>query len=355
MASLPPAAIRRPLSYLLVAVGGLLTLGLSPLLVPGLYLLDLVTGHFRGRTVRYWLLACAVVWTEIIGLIGAVLASLWFFSGRRNPTGWMAANYRLEAWWGRRHYRNLRGLAGITIELENPEILNGRPTIVVARHSSHIDAVIPLLFVDHVGRRAFYTLKQDLQWAPAMDLVGNRTYNVWIDRAPRPGSPQFQKVEQLADRMTETDTCVIFPEGTFRTPERHADSVRRLSRTRPDLAEQAERLRYVLPPRPAGTLALLRGAPEADVVVLANYGVEGRSSIKEILATITEKRVVVVRGTRYPRSLLPNDDHGLATWLLERWTEMDDWIHDQLTTEPNRAQPPEPTDHQKPTGDIPDE
>jgi 1-acyl-sn-glycerol-3-phosphate acyltransferase len=321
----------------MVAVSGLLTLIASPIVLPVLYLADLVSGHWRGRLVRYWLLAGAVVWTEITGVIAATAIGLWFANGRRNPSGWMAANYRIECWWGRRHYRNLNIFAGVSIELDNPDILHGPPTIVLARHSSHIDALIPLLFVDAAGRRAFYTLKQDLKWAPAMDIVGDRTHNVWIDRAPRPGSPLFGKVEQLAARMTERDSCVIFPEGTFRTPERHASTITRLRRNRPDLADRAERLRYVLAPRPAGTLALLRGAPEADVVILANYGVEGRSSISEILATITEKRPVVVHGTRHARASLPTSDEDIASWLVDRWLEMDDWIHDHITPQPNGA------------------
>jgi hypothetical protein len=114
----------------MVAVSGLLTLIASPIVLPVLYLADLVSGHWRGRLVRYWLLAGAVVWTEITGVIAATAIGLWFANGRRNPSGWMAANYRIECWWGRRHYRNLNIFAGVSIELDNPDILHGPPGVL---------------------------------------------------------------------------------------------------------------------------------------------------------------------------------------------------------------------------------
>ena len=98
-----------------------------------------------------------------------------------------------------------------------------------------------------------------------------------------------------------------------------------------DLARRADRLRYVLPPRPAGTQALLRGAPDADVVVLANVGTENLSSIAEIIDTITEPHPIVVHATRHERATVPDDPDAFAEWLVERWLEMDDWIHDRVT------------------------
>ena len=215
---------------------------------------------------------------------------------------------------------------------------------MVARHSSHIDAVVPLLVLEDADRLARYTLKEDLKWAPAMDLVGDRTPNVWINRST-PSSEMFQQIEQLAAEMPDNSTCVIFPEGTFRTPERHEAAIERLRSSRDDLADKANGLRYVLPPRPAGTLSLMRGAPDADIVVLANVGVEGRSSIKEIIATITDKRPIEVHAIRHPRSTVPTDDDEINAWLIERWIEMDDWIHHRVL---ERTTAPEKPSHEQP-------
>ncbi|MEM9520561.1 MAG: 1-acyl-sn-glycerol-3-phosphate acyltransferase [Actinomycetota bacterium] len=329
MASLPRPLVRRPLTITIASVLAVVMAATSVIVVPVLYLTDLVTGSRRGRRTRAWLIITFTLWTEVIGLIGAASLAVVYINGRRNPEGWLQANYQLEHWWCRRHMRNLGLFAGVSVTLPDGSPLEGGRSIMVARHSSHIDAIVPLLVLAENGRLARYTLKEDLKWAPAMDLVGDRTPNVWINRST-PGSEMFEHVERLASEMPGDGTCVIFPEGTFRTQERHDRAIERLRGTREDLADKASGLRYVLPPRPAGTLALMRGAPDADVVVLANVGVEGSSSLKDIIATITDERPIEVHATRHPRHTVPEDEDLINSWLIERWLEMDDWIHHRV-------------------------
>ena len=132
---------------------------------------------------RTYLLITATLWTELVGVIGATALTVWFLNGRRNPDGWLSANYRLEFWWCKRHVTNLGAFAGVSITMPDPSPLAGGRSIMVARHSSHIDAIVPLLVLEDADRLARYTLKEDLKWAPAMDLVGDRTPNVWINRS----------------------------------------------------------------------------------------------------------------------------------------------------------------------------
>lgn len=338
VASIPRAAVRRPISYVVTTVVSLLFMVLTPVALPLLYLADLITGHPRGKRSRVWMLLGATIWFEYFGVFGATAIWLRYLGGRIDPDGWMAANYRLEFWWCRSHMRNLRLFAGVRINLIDDEPLRGHRSIVISRHSSHIDAIVPLTVLEVADRTPCYTLKQDLQWAPAMDLVGHRTRNVWIDRTPRPGSPMIAEIEQLAADMPADGSAVIFPEGTFRTQARHDRAIERLRGTRPDLADRANRLRYVLPPRPAGTLALLRGAPDADIVILANVGTEGRSEIADIIATIDEPHPITVLATRYARADVPEADDEFTEWLVDRWLEMDDWIHDRLAAAVHQPQ-----------------
>ena len=338
VASIPRAAVRRPISYLVTTVVSLLFMVLTPVALPVLYLVDVVTGRPRGKRSRVWMLLGATIWFEYLGLFGGAAIWLRYLGGRINPDGWMAANYRLEFWWCRSHMRNLQLFAGVRVTLLDDEPLRGPRSIVISRHSSHIDAIVPLTVLEMADRTPCYTLKQDLQWAPAMDLVGHRTRNVWIDRTPQPGSPMMAEIEELAADMPADGSAVIFPEGTFRTQERHDRAIERLRGTRPELADRADRLRHVLPPRPAGTLALLRGAPDADIVILANVGTEGRSEIADIVATIDEPHPITVMATRYARAEVPAGDDEFTEWLVDRWLEMDDWIHDQLAT--SAHQPP---------------
>ena len=36
--------------------------------------------------------------------------------------------------------------------------------------------------------------------------------------------------------------------------------------------------------------------------------------------------------TRHARADVPADEDEFTEWLVDRWLEMDDWIHDQLHT-----------------------
>jgi len=327
VASLPRTSIRRPISILVATTVALSIMVLTPVVLPILYLVDLLTGRPRGKRSRVWMLIGATLWFELFGVIGGGAVWVWYLGGRRDPAGYERANYTLEFWWCHRHQANIARFAGVTVSIPDPSPLLGERSIVIGRHSSHIDAIVPLIALAAAGRLPRYTLKEDLKWAPAMDIVGHRTPNVWINRTPRPGSPMFAEVERLAAEMPDDASAVIFPEGTFRTKERHDRAIERLTRTRPDLAERADRLRYVLPPRPAGTHALLRGAPDADLVILANVGTEGRSSIAEIIDSIDEPHPITVHATRHDRSSVPEDPDDFAGWLVDRWLEMDDWIH----------------------------
>ena len=67
--------------------------------------------------------------------------------------------------------------------------------------------------------------------------------------------------------------CCCIPEGGDWTPTRHRLAVAALRRRgRRAEAAQAVRMPHVLPPKPAGTLAALTAAPDADVVIFTHTG-----------------------------------------------------------------------------------
>ena len=122
---------------------------------------------------------------------------------------------------------------------------------------------------------------------------------------------------------------VIFPEGTFFTPARLEKAATRLASTRPELEGKARQLTKILPPRPAGFLALLRGSPGADIVLIANVGLENGGGMSELLAKIDHPTALRMHAWRYPRVEVPRDSDDAVAWLLDRWIEMDQWIVDQ--------------------------
>ena len=168
VASIPRAAVRRPISYGISTVAAVLFLTLTPVVLPLLYLTDLATGRARGKRARVWLLLGTTIWFEYLGVFGAVAIWLRYLGGRIDHEGWIAANYRLEFWWCRHHRNNLRRFAGVHITLLDDQPLHGGRSIIISRHSSHIDAIVPLTVLEMVGRIPCYTLKQDLQSLQAL-------------------------------------------------------------------------------------------------------------------------------------------------------------------------------------------
>ena len=83
---------------------------------------------------------------------------------------------------------------------------------------------------------------------------------------------------------------------------------------------------HVLPPRLGGALALLEGAPDADIVFCAHTGLEGAASLTDIRNGELVGRVVKIAYWRVPRSEVPRATQERTRWLLEKWSEVDDWI-----------------------------
>ncbi len=331
------ASVPRPLVRRLISIPGLTTafvLGVvaGVVVVPVLGIIDQLRGDRRFRLARVWMLALGVAFTELFAAAWCGLLWLRFALGRRirsEPS--MAAHTRAQRWWVRSHLRNLRWSGGLHLVIDEPDSTRIGNAIVVARHASHADAVLPAFLYGELGdRRLRYTLKDDLQWLPALDLAANRLPNVFVDRSPGPDSPLIGWLELLAGGVDDDSVGVIFPEGTFYTPERLDRAAERLAATRPDLEATARTLRYMLPPRPAGTLALFRGAPDADIILVGHVGIENFGSLAEIAKKVPLQAPMRVRMWRFDRSDVPTDEKEQTTWLLERWVEVDEWIADQV-------------------------
>ncbi|MDH3293298.1 MAG: acyltransferase, partial [Acidimicrobiia bacterium] len=125
---------------------------------------------------------------------------------------------------------------------------------------------------------------------------------------------------------------VIFPEGTYATPtsrRRVTDSLaRRVAAGHLDTAvvDYARSLASLLPPKPAGTLALLSNRPDADVVILGHVGLEGVAQFRGLRRQLPLRHPVVLRWWIHPREHLPHELDKLEAWLRHRWIELDQWV-----------------------------
>ncbi|CAN5692851.1 hypothetical protein BH24ACT4_BH24ACT4_22130 [soil metagenome] len=81
-----------------------------------------------------------------------------------------------------------------------------------------------------------------------------------------------------------------------------------------------------LPPRPAGTLALLDAAPDADVAILGHIGLEQLSSMSRLARSLPLRLPVRAELWRIPRAQVPLADDDRVEWLWQQWETLDAWV-----------------------------
>ena len=199
------------------------------------------------------------------------------------------------------------------------------PIVVLMRHASVIDNLVPATFVaaPH-GIRLRYVLKRELLSDPAIDIAGNRLPNVFIARGSDDAGREIERVRELARGLGPGEGMLIYPEGTRFTEAKRARVLEKLAAADAPLHAAAQLLHHVLPPRLGGPLALLDAG--ADVVVCAHHGLDGFSHIANIWSGGLIGRTVSIRFRRFPHADIPSGREERVEWLLARWQEVDDWI-----------------------------
>ena len=91
------------------------------------------------------------------------------------------------------------------------------------------------------------------------------------------------------------------------------------------ISQVASGYQAVLPPRPAGTLAMLDARPLDVVDTDLVYG--GRTApIRDIWSGGLVGSTVQIRFWRIPSSDIPADDAGRRLWLFTTWSDVDAWV-----------------------------
>ena len=314
---------RRAVSFPLLAISLIALCALAPLLAAVLSIADLARGArfagVRGLLLLIWLLGC-----EVAGLLGAL--GLWLRDLARSPRGgetFLRANAALQSWWNGLLFSGAARLFALRVECEGGEALSRGPILLLVRHASTGDALLPLLFGGPRGLAFRFVLKRGLLWDPCLDVVGQRLPNAFVRRGSDPQG-DLATLRSLATGLGPRDAVVLFPEGTRFSPARRAALLETLERKgdRPAL-ERARSLRRVLPPRSGGALALLEAAPDTDVVFCAHRGLEGMRSVRDFGSGALVGAILRVRFWRVPRAQVPDDRDQRLAWLHAEWTKVD--------------------------------
>jgi len=323
----PPPIVRRPISITVLIVSFLALPVLLPIaLAIGLLgdLVRAVAGPRRLAWTRSVLLIGALIIVDFVAFLGVLAIFAASIVGSRSRRD--ARFHRIMTQWT----TAIMGVVGATIPMRfDTTPIADVPlenSIIVARHRSLLDAVLPATIIGRSGLMARYTLKEDLRWEPNIDIVGHAIPHRFVTRSPENLEAELERIQELGAYIDHRSAAVIFPEGTFFTERRKQQIVASLERRDPRHADAARSMQYLLPPRPGGTLALLEGAPNADVVILGHVGFEPFGSIRQILRNAGGSHVVRLHAWRFSRSEVPDDREDRIDWLFERWLELDRWI-----------------------------
>ena len=304
-----------------------LAFALLSLLLPVLLLVALGVDLYRYAKDRTPAMAARIVafgWAYLFGEAVAVLAlaAVLLFGKARS----LSATYRLQNVWAAWNYNAFRSIFNVRFEVEGEDAAVPAPLVILARHASLIDSLLPIMFVGRAHRmRLRYVLKQELLADPALDIAGNRLPNHFIDRRSKDFDSELTSLRDLASNLGADEGVVIFPEGTRYSERKRAKVAARHEGRAGVISALSRSYRRVLPPKPSGTLALL-AATTADVLVLAHRGLEGFARVADIWKGGLVGSRISVGMWRVPRSAVPSGRAEQIEWLYKTWADVDTWI-----------------------------
>lgn len=307
---------------------------LLPLLLVAALLTDVVLRLRRRKpmvAVRLVLVAWWFLFTEVWSMVA--LVAIWLGTGGPFGKGSMLRRrgvYWLRPRWARSHLGAVRLLFGLRFEIEGLEEADAGPAIVMIRHASIIDNLIPDTTIAlQLGKGIRYVVKRELEMLPLIDIGGRWITTNFVVRESGDAASEIAKLAQLTQGMGPAEDVLIYPEGTRATTPKIARAKEIIRERQPDVYPLAEPLEHLLPPRLGGPLALLEAAPDADVVFCAHVGFDGFEKISDIWAGGLNGATIRVRFWRVPAAEIPAGEWARTEWLYERWRALDRWIGEQ--------------------------
>lgn len=298
---------------------------LAPLWLTVALLVDVVRAVTSAKPFMT-LRSMSFLWTYLLGQVWALSALL--VTAPLPSAGKQTATFRLQTLWTKWNFTSLRLLFSLDLEVEGQESAAPAPIVILSRHASLVDAMLPAhLVANPFGIRLRYVLKRELLIDPTLDIAGNRLPNYFIDRAGDTAE-EISALTALSRDLGAGDGVLIYPEGTRYSEKKRENLVKRAAREGGVIGEITARFRRVLPPRPGGTMAILE-ATTADIVVLAHRGLEGLATVRDIWSGGMVGSRISVLLWRIPRSEFPDSRRERVEWLFQLWAEVDDWVVSQ--------------------------
>ena len=232
--------------------------------------------------------------------------------------------YALQTWWTYTLFRATRAIFRLRFVVDGDACVGPR-TLVLLRHASIIDTLVPSVFVTRAhGVKLRFVVKKELLEDPCLDIAGNRLPNHFAARNAEDTDADLAAITKLARDCGADEGLLIYPEGTRFTERKRLHLVAQIKDEA--LAARARSLVKLLPPKPAGVSALLDGAPAADAIFVGHTGLEGFAHVDDIFSGALLGRTVYVTMWRVPRREIPDGKDARSRWLYDQWARMDTWI-----------------------------
>ncbi len=280
----------------------------------------------RAMLAFTWIASC-----ESVGVVAAFATWVAFLVHRR-PSWFLRHNEALQRRWTDALFAGARCVFGMKLEVRGAgtDSLRG-PVIVLVRHASSVDTVLAAaVLANRSSIQLRYVLKSELLYDPCIDIVGNRLRNAFVGRGAK---GDIAKVRQLGYELGRDEGVLIYPEGT-RFSERKLARVKAKLQDGAAAPETYEGFEHVLPPRPGGTLALLKAAPDADILIVNHTGLEGAASLADVWRGELVGTTLRVSLRYIPARDIPDTACDDAAWLTEEWMRVNDWVGDHRKGEP---------------------
>ena len=298
---------------------------LAPVWIVVAAALDAVRLRVRLPTVRLLAFAWCWAWLEIAGVM--VAGWLWA-TGRRSDRD---RHYALQRWWVRRLIGALRATTGVGIRTLDSAALAPGPVVLLSRHASLADSVVSAWVATEMAHlNPHFVLKRELLLDPCLDIVGNRLPNHFLDRSATDSTAELDALRRMSASLSTDAVAIIFPEGTRATPTKGARALEKIAERDPQRAQRLSALQHLIPPRPAGSAALLEGCPDADVCLAWHVGFDGLDTFSGILRHLARRPPPIeFHVERIPREHVPEGE-AFTVWLDQQWLCLDGYVHAAL-------------------------
>ncbi|WP_067568150.1 1-acyl-sn-glycerol-3-phosphate acyltransferase [Nocardia acidivorans] len=308
-------------------LGGMLLVAGAPVLLLARLVVSLpgISEALRSRARLLLLSAAFLLVYEIDGRSSREIRR----SGRQGGCDRLAAlNRRFYGW----------GFAMARIDLNcapPPRIPADRPVIVLARHAGAFNsALMAHLIARDLGRDTYTIAKRCAALTPGLRAAYAASGVVYCRFDQQGKTLALQQLQRQAADALPTDALLLFPEGTNYSVRRWRQAIDTLRAAGRDAqAAQAEACPHVMPVHPTGAWMLAAGAPTADVVVLAQTGLEDLTGAGGLGYPCIGSGEVRVGWWHIPAAEVPRERTEFAAWLRGQWREVDAWIATARTGE----------------------